>query len=230
MLKTIYTDKYDIVGDSPAVIVESLQTGHAVIYLNKNIFPRLTPFQQKFVVQHEIGHYLLDTDSEIAADTYAFDALAGTEFQSLKQSIAAIYDIIPVMNGGRVPRLKSMVENALEWDYINGNNIAGEELARIKSMTLEDFIFYFEKRIKKRGFALWDVFTLGGYSLAKNAINRSNDRKDQQVANEAAQKQYELESARKQNENNSDLAGQQQQTTMMMVVIMAVAAILIMGD
>ena len=244
MLQTIYTNNYDIVGNSPAVIVENDFTGDAVIYLNNNVFPKLTPFQQKFVVQHELGHYVLNTDSEIEADTYAFDILAGTEFQSLKQCISAIYDLLPVMNNGRAPRLKSMIENALEWDAENGNEKAAAELYKVSAMDVNTFLNYFETNylgIKKRGWNFWQTVAAaatGGISVifdtvkdtVNNAVNKNNALKTQQAANEAAQKQYENETARQVTEQNSDLASQQQQTSTMMVVIMAIAAVLIMGD
>jgi len=238
MFKQVYTDKYEIVGNSPAVIVENNNTGNAVIYLNKNIFPHLTLFQQKFVVQHELGHYILDTDNEIEADAYAFDTLAGTEFQSLKQSINVIYELLPVMNTGRLPRLKAMVENALQWDYLNGNQQAQQELFYIQSLRPDEFLKYFENNYlgeKKRFFwkELAGILT-GGVTTTidavSGAISGSQNLKAQQQSYEYYEKIYEDENARLQNQLNASLAGQQQQTSMMMVVIMAVAAILIMRD
>ena len=40
-------------------------------------FFRLTPDQRQFVIQHEIGHYALQTRDEVLADRYAADAMRG---------------------------------------------------------------------------------------------------------------------------------------------------------
>ncbi|MBQ9473274.1 MAG: ImmA/IrrE family metallo-endopeptidase [Bacteroidales bacterium] len=69
-----------------------------VILINRDTFPLLTPGQQRFVLLHEIGHWILHTPSETAADTFAAEATAGSAPDSLRdavRSLAAIPSIPP---------------------------------------------------------------------------------------------------------------------------------------
>lgn len=64
--------------------------GNPTFLVNRLTFPAADPFAQRFYLAHELGHWLLATDSEQTADTFALSALAGTEHQSLKKSLAAL--------------------------------------------------------------------------------------------------------------------------------------------
>jgi hypothetical protein len=64
--------------------------GNPTFLVNRLTFPAADPFAQRFYLAHELGHWLLATDSEQTADTFALAALAGTEHQSLKKSLAAL--------------------------------------------------------------------------------------------------------------------------------------------
>jgi len=124
-IQTVYSK---ITGDSPAAC--DSQSG--IIFLHPDYFNALTPFQQKFIYWHEVGHIMLDTRSEIEADAYAFDKLAGTEFRSLKQMLSALKDVLGPRNPTTEPRYKALLIRAFEWDARHGNTKAKEALEKIK--------------------------------------------------------------------------------------------------
>lgn len=98
--------------DTPAAV--DRQAG--VLYINPKLWFALTRFQRKFIKYHEYGHYYLNTDSEIAADAYAFDKLAGTEFRSLKQCIECLETILDESLPGHKVRIDALYQRALAWD------------------------------------------------------------------------------------------------------------------
>ena len=79
----------DFMGLCPAA-VRIDGDGHPTFLVNSLSFPAADEFAQRFYLAHELGHWLLDTDSEQAADTFALSVLAGTERRSLKKSLAAL--------------------------------------------------------------------------------------------------------------------------------------------
>ena len=127
MLK-IVIDK--TIGETPAAVSQS----EGIIYINPLMYNRLTPFQKKFVILHEMGHYYLNTRNEIMADAYAFSVLAGTEFQSLKKSVATIDSTLLDSNSTKAKRLHAMKTLVLQWDYNNGNTAVKEELDLMQDM------------------------------------------------------------------------------------------------
>ena len=120
-MKVVHTTH---IGDSPAAIDRS----RGILYLNPDIMRTLTPFQQKFVYWHEMGHYHLDTSDEIQADAYAFDQLAGTEFQSLKQCLKSLREVLSEDNPTLKPRYDALLIRAFEWDAQRGSQTAKKAL------------------------------------------------------------------------------------------------------
>jgi hypothetical protein len=235
MVDVVGTSDPRIVGNSPAVI-EEYYSGNAIIYTNNNIFPKLTPFQQDFVIEHEIGHYILDTDSEIEADYYAFKKLVGSEYESLSKSIGAIVEILPAMNKSRPRRLMAMVENCLKWDYENGNDAACDEFLKIQQMNLSEFIRYFEKEyitqeIRKKWAATgksWDdvifgILTVGIYPLIKEKQAQNLER---QRTEDALLKEQQAAAADAQSDNTMLSLGDQR-NLIIIVIVLAVVAIII---
>jgi hypothetical protein len=189
MIKVVFTDDKKITGNSPAVIEENLDNGDAVIYLNRAKYNKLSKFQKDFVVLHEMGHYVLNTDSEIEADGYAFDRLAGTQYESLSKSLGAIVELLPTLNTSRPLRLKAMTERVLEWDFKNGNKSAKKELEAVRAMDAYTFEDYFNHEympkadIKKNSLLMWgDVgqmfykMSMGeSLKLQAEGANKAND-------------------------------------------------------
>lgn len=110
-MKVVYYSKGEM-ADTPAAV--DRETG--ILYINPKRYFKLTPFQRKFVKFHEYGHYNLNTDSELAADEYAFNQLAGTEFQSLKQCIECLEQILDENVIGHKVRIDRMYDLAVQWD------------------------------------------------------------------------------------------------------------------
>ncbi len=86
------------------------------IYINHDLYDRLTLFQKKFWIWHEKGHINLNTPDEIAADNYAFDHLAGTQYRSLKQMIEAAESLLDGSKTYHQERIDNLYRRALEWD------------------------------------------------------------------------------------------------------------------
>lgn len=112
---------------TPAAV--SHQSG--ILYINDELFDRLTPFQKEFVKQHEIGHYRKQTHDEFEADRYAFNKLAGKYKRSLKQSIGTLEAILDGDDAEHAKRIEHMYELALKWDAAHGNLAAAQELENI---------------------------------------------------------------------------------------------------
>ena len=98
--------------DTPAAVNRESGT----LFINPRLYFKLTRFQQRFVRLHEIGHFVLDTDSEEAADAYAFDRLAGTEYRSMKQCIETLETILDPNRTGHRIRIEALYRRALAWD------------------------------------------------------------------------------------------------------------------
>lgn len=130
-----------MLGDSPAAL--SRQDG--IIYINMPLFSRYNDFQKRFIILHELGHYYLNTNSEIKADAYAFSALAGTEKRSLRQSIETIEATLKDGNQTKAERLRYITLMAYKWDADNGNQEAALEFCRLQDMLGWSFsLFGFE--------------------------------------------------------------------------------------
>lgn len=99
------------------------------IYINRDVWDRYTDAERKFIIQHELGHYRLQTDSETDADLYALNANFGKVYRSLKSSFTAMEK----SGISRQSRWDTLYENALMIDAEHGNDEAAEELERIKS-------------------------------------------------------------------------------------------------
>ena len=110
-IKTVYLSTGEM-ADTPAAIDRDAR----ILYINPKLWFKLTPFQREFVKQHEYGHLNLDTDSELLADEYAFNKLAGTQFQSLKQCVECLEEILDEQKIGHKVRIDQMYELALKWD------------------------------------------------------------------------------------------------------------------
>ena len=98
--------------DTPAAIDRETAT----LFINPKIYFKLTRFQQRFVVLHEEGHLVLNTDIEELADAYAFDRLVGTEYRSMKQMIETLETILDPNRIGHKLRIDALYKRAIEWD------------------------------------------------------------------------------------------------------------------
>lgn len=123
-VKVNYVDAATL-GRCPASV--DMQTG--VISINKSVWDRYDNFEKAFVIMHEVGHYVQDTDSEYEADAYALRHVYKTAPCSLKRSLRALCKIGVVDH----TRLSKLYQEALKLDAADGNDIASIELERINS-------------------------------------------------------------------------------------------------
>jgi len=113
------------------------------LYLNKTFF-QLPKNQQNFIIQHELGHYYLNTSNEILADNYAFQNYAGTEKKSLKGILHAIADNLDIENNpSHAIRYKNIANKLIAYDIKHNNN------TKLKQMVAQDIL---PEKTKK---ALW---------------------------------------------------------------------------
>ncbi len=107
-----------------------------VIEINTSVWDKFTDFEKQFIIEHERGHYKLQTDSEQVADAYALRKVYGTHPGSLKKTIKALYKV-GIINAHR---LKHLYIEALQIDATENNNPkAIEELKHlgIKNMKMK---------------------------------------------------------------------------------------------
>lgn len=104
-----------------------------LIVINEQEFNLLPDFAQKWVIEHEKGHYYLQTSDELKADEYALRKLALTEKGSLMKIFDALTTIAPQQE-----RHDALAVQILQIASENGSLKAKEILkkAGIKATTL----------------------------------------------------------------------------------------------
>lgn len=107
-------EKSDTMGSNPA----SVEMSDGTIILNKDVFPHFNKLTQNFIIEHEKGHYLLQTDSEEASDRYALQRVYGKYRKSLKKSIEAVASFLSEND----PRIKALYIEALKIDLSKNKN------------------------------------------------------------------------------------------------------------
>ena len=111
-------------GLCPAAVY--METGD--IEVNTSVWDTYTPFQQAFILYHELGHYRLRTDDETLADRYALHQLYERYPQSLKQSLGTLARL-------RIPdsRMEALYRECLLLDAEHNNNVRAQlELIKIR--------------------------------------------------------------------------------------------------
>lgn len=136
-----YVDS-SVLGSCPASV--DMRTG--IVSINRDVWDRYDQFERNFVLMHEIGHFVLDTDSEYEADAYALRNVYKTAPRSLKRSLQTLCKIRVV----DPTRLNRLYEEALRLDAADGNYAAAVELREI---TGENFFSNqkYRKMTKNRG-------------------------------------------------------------------------------
>jgi hypothetical protein len=79
-------------------------------------------FHKKFILKHEEGHYEGRTNNEFFADEFAFNKLAGTEPLSLRKSITALTDVLPMTSPQHQQRVTAQTIRALRYDAVVNKN------------------------------------------------------------------------------------------------------------
>lgn len=115
-------------GSCPAEI--DMESG--VISINKDVWEKYDSFEKKFIIQHELGHFNLQTDDEQAADRYAIERVYKTDEQSLKRSLQTLYKVGII----DTQRMWQLYIEALKLDSRDGNEDAAIELYNINNNIL----------------------------------------------------------------------------------------------
>lgn len=84
-----------------------------IIQVNMSRWPYLPEFTRKFILEHEKGHYYGNTNNEFVADKYAFDTLKLTEPYSLRNSVKALSDVLPMTTPEQTRRVDNAIIRAL---------------------------------------------------------------------------------------------------------------------
>lgn len=121
----------DNIGSTPAMV--NRETG--LILKNSNVWDDLPQPYRAFIIEHEKGHYYLQTTSELEADHYAFKQLAGKYPESLKNTVRVLSDVLPYSSPMHGLRLLNMYRLALGFDY--ENEPTAERLSEIRSVENE---------------------------------------------------------------------------------------------
>ena len=108
-------------GDCPAAV--HMDTG--IKEINTSVWNNYSEFEKRFILEHENGHYILQTDDESEADKYALEKVYGKYHKSLKRSIATLHKIGIIDQD----RMRQLYIEALKIDVQkNGNKKAAKEL------------------------------------------------------------------------------------------------------
>ena len=113
-------------GTNPA----SVDTETGMLILNPRVWEHYTPFEKKFIIAHEEGHYVNPHGTEEDADLYAIKKLAGTEPKSLAKAVVAL-DKIPNITE---ERLDMLYYEALKIDAQMGNTEAKTKIENFENM------------------------------------------------------------------------------------------------
>jgi hypothetical protein len=90
--------------------------------LNADTVPSMPKTVQEYIKNHEEGHFVKATRSELTADRYAFYRTASKN-RSLKEIMHALIDVLDERDPEHDLRVQKQWERAKIWDkYINGNN------------------------------------------------------------------------------------------------------------
>lgn len=84
-----------------------------LICVNLDTFFAFPEEIRRFIVLHEKGHIVKNTDSEIEADNYAFSRMSGTFKGSNRWSVLSLSRVLPFTNKEQYLRLLNMYQNAI---------------------------------------------------------------------------------------------------------------------
>lgn len=120
----------DLPRNTPATV--NRRTGE--LYISNRIWKTLEPEQKLFILLHEMGHIVLNTKNEEAADNWAFEQYAKMG-HSLKQSVYALSKILDDDNPEHLKRAMLQLERAKLFDQKN-NKMAKISPERLVDNTL----------------------------------------------------------------------------------------------
>lgn len=122
------------IGSTPARVHRPSGT----IFLNQRFWHTLDEQSKKVILAHEIGHYKLQTTSEILADEYAFQSFALSEPGSLKALFRTLVKVLDLKNPFHRRRIWSMLKRITKTDAALGNPKAAKIYNSMTSIELNN--------------------------------------------------------------------------------------------
>ena len=158
------------------------------VFTNNAIFQKLPKDYQEFIIGHEAGHIVNNTNNEFLADDYAFDWCIKRGI-SLKNTVLAMTRVLnfpennPVLKKEQEARVKRQLQRALNYDYrVNNNQKAKPQTTYIMKNTVVD--------------AMANSFLgIGKKAQAKKAVKTElkQEKKAAKVENKIAKKAVKVE-------------------------------------
>jgi len=110
------------------------------IYINADVWHLFTPAERLIILNHEQGHYRLQTTSEEQADLYGLQQIAGKFPNSLKTNFNLLMRVLDINNPVHRKRLFSLAKEIAKIDFAKfGNKKAINIYKKISQMETLDF-------------------------------------------------------------------------------------------
>lgn len=169
----VFTDK---IGDSPAAV--NLRSG--VLHINPKVFDPYPDPWKKFIVLHELGHYVLQTRSELKADAFAFHHFI-KEGHSLKDAVNSLHKVLDESNPAHRERIQKQLDKALWWDEVIYQKQFKTPKERIKAMTE-----YLKEQQKDLAFCLGSQDLEGAKKHMVNILLVTDPKQEDKILNQFA--------------------------------------------
>lgn len=128
------------IGGSPAMVNRNTGT----IVVNKAIMSKLTEPEQRFIIEHESGHYYKNTSNEFIADAFASAEMLGTQKGSLKGSLHALEHLDLAHNKEHLKRYLVQLQRVAQFDLKKNNN---ENALKITDMLQNEVAHFTEDEV-----------------------------------------------------------------------------------
>ena len=99
-------------GNTPAIV--NRKTG--AMFINQKVWKKIPFNERMFIILHELGHIVLNTKNEFAADQFAFEQYANLGL-SLKDSVDAMAQVLSYANPQHYDRTVVQLNRALAYDH-----------------------------------------------------------------------------------------------------------------
>lgn len=144
------------------------------VFINARVWDKLHPDHRYFILCHEAGHIMLNTENEVEADAYAFKEYAKSG-RSLTNSVKALSRVLTFNNPEHHLRLSEQLGRALKFDFeVNGNENANPEFMQTTSYTPEEFESAFLGKLAR-----------GLFTTKEGRANRQQKREDRSEKRDA---------------------------------------------
>lgn len=108
------------------------------VYINSSIFDKYSAGEQKIILEHELGHYVLQTTSEEKADLYALQKTAGTFDKSIRTFVDTFVKTLDLS----IPQNRNRIHSAI----IHGAIVDYKKFGNKKSLNILQNIYGMNKR------------------------------------------------------------------------------------